>query len=388
MNDKIPVAGGLKDFDLPQIFFYLNREKKTGILSLESGGVKKEIYLDRGGVVFASSNQEEDRLGEHLIKGNKLTVKQRDESLERSRQTHSHYGKVLLDLGYLLPKHLYLELKNQISDIICSLFIWEKGSFSFEEKSLPHEIIGLSMNLDHLVKEGLKRRERWRMEDKEAFADEINGIFEQIKSLSYYEILGIGMDVSSSDIKSSYMNMVQRYHPDKHMYLSEPELGRKLTIIFSYINKAYQTLSKKSEKARYDAFILGVMSKGGNVKGEAAKVKQQFHIAIAEFNKGNFWQAADILKWAVKKDPENDAYWAHFSLALYKIPRKQKEAEEAILRAIQLKPHKAEYYVHLGMIYHKADSLLRAAKQFRKALEWDPSNERALRELKKLDFDK
>jgi tetratricopeptide (TPR) repeat protein len=85
-----------------------------------------------------------------------------------------------------------------------------------------------------------------------------------------------------------------------------------------------------------------------------------------------------------EKRPENAAYWAHLSFALSKIPRKKKEAETALKKAIELEPHNADYRVYLGIIYLKAGLKVRAAKCFTAALEWDPTNERAQDELEKL----
>jgi tetratricopeptide (TPR) repeat protein len=69
---------------------------------------------------------------------------------------------------------------------------------------------------------------------------------------------------------------------------------------------------------------------------------------------------------------------------LSKIPRKKKEAEKALKKAIELEPHNADYRVYLGIIYLKAGLNIRAAKCFTAALEWDPTNERAQSELEKL----
>jgi hypothetical protein len=235
MSNNIPSSGSFKNYNLQQILLNLSKKKKTGILDFEDGPVEKCIYLEKGDVVFAESNQMDDRLGERLVRTHRITPEQRDESLERSRKEQKLHGETLLELGYLLPKNLYLELKNQISQIVYSLFSWDEGNFIFQEKSSFSEIIGLRMNTEHLVQEGSKKREENKADKEELFSQEIADLHKDIDKLSYYEILGLFMDASFPEIKKAYMDMVQRFHPDRHRYLYDHTLEKKLTRVFSYM---------------------------------------------------------------------------------------------------------------------------------------------------------
>jgi tetratricopeptide (TPR) repeat protein len=387
MSNETPSSGSLKNFNLQQIFLNLNNKEKTGILTFEDGNVEKRIYIEKGDVVFAESSQMYDRLGERLVKTHRITSEQRDESLERSRKEQKLQGKALLDLGYLLPQDLFIELKNQISEIIYSLFSWDEGNFIFQEKSSFSDIIGVRIDIERLVQEGSKRRDKNKMEEEESFSQEITDIHKQIAKLSYYEILGLLMDASFPEIKKAYMHMVQKFHPDRHLSLSDHTMEKKLTQIFSYINEAYQILSNKTERAKYDSTLLkGTFRKVKSKDSEI--VDRQFHLGIAEYNKGNYWGASESFQWVIEKRSDNASYWAHLSFALSRIPRKMKNAESAIKKAIDLEPHNADYRVYLGLIYLKAGLKKRAVKQFSAALEWDPTNERAQDELEKLQAKK
>ncbi|TNF55327.1 tetratricopeptide repeat protein, partial [bacterium] len=255
--------------------------------------------------------------------------------------------------------------------------------FAFQEKSSFADIIGLRINTEHLVQEGSEIREKDKADKEELFSQEIANLHKNIDTLSYYEILGLFMDASFPEIKKAYMDMVQRFHPDRHRSLSDHTLEKRLTQIFSYINEAYQVLSNKSERARYDSTLLKGTFKKVQSK-ESETVSHQFHIGIAEYNKGNYWGASESFQWVTEKRPENAAYWAHLSFALSKIPRKMKEAEKALKKAIELEPHNADYRVYLGIIYLRAGLKIRAAKCFTAALEWDPTNERAQNELENI----
>ena len=67
-----------------------------------------------------------------------------------------------------------------------------------------------------------------------------------------------------------------------------------------------------------------------------------------------------------------------------KIPKKLKEAEEALLKAIELEPKNSDHYVTLGQFYIKGKMKIRAKKAFEQALRIDPINRQARKELESL----
>lgn len=68
------------------------------------------------------------------------------------------------------------------------------------------------------------------------------------KEETFYEILGLQPNASTSEIRSAFKSLSQMYHPDKVDNLSQmdaPDIYRK-------IKKAYDTLSDPTRKAIYD----------------------------------------------------------------------------------------------------------------------------------------
>lgn len=149
----------LKKFNFPEILVHLHRNRKTGTLTVGiPTGVSKKVYLDKGSAVFASSTDEDDRLGEMLIKLGKITFEQYDRSVELLKQTGKRQGAILVELGFLTPKDLVLGVKSQVREIIYSLFNIEDAEYEFEEGELPtREVITLQMSMGNLIYEGMKR---------------------------------------------------------------------------------------------------------------------------------------------------------------------------------------------------------------------------------------
>jgi len=383
MKNEVPVRGSLKHYSFSQILTYLNRQQKTGVLTVENKDIKKNIFVKNGSVIFASSNQNEDRLGEMLIRAGKITPEQYDKSVELLQQTGKRQGAILVELGYLTPKDLFREVKRQIKEIILSLFLWEEGTFSFEETPPSTEVITLNMSMKSLISEGISRKEREKKEEENIFMQKVTELYENIERLNYYDILEVDMKDSFSEIKKAYLKMAREYHPDKHHDLPDVSMKEKLTALFTFLNKAYDTLSDEMRRKEYDAGLLRKAEKK-EPDNDMIKAEEQFRRGVDEIKKGNFWGAVDFLRWAIKINPQKSIYWAHLSLALSKMPRRSKDAEEAIVKAIELEPYNANYYIHLGMIYLQAGMKKRAVHQFETALNWDPTNKKAQKELERL----
>jgi molecular chaperone DnaJ len=64
----------------------------------------------------------------------------------------------------------------------------------------------------------------------------------------YYEVLGLKKDASEADIKKAYRNLAKEFHPDKN---PDNEAAKEL---FQEIQQAYENLSDKDKRARYDQF--------------------------------------------------------------------------------------------------------------------------------------
>jgi len=62
----------------------------------------------------------------------------------------------------------------------------------------------------------------------------------------YYKILGVERDASEAKIKSAYRKLARQYHPDVN---KSPDAVNK----FKDINEAYEVLSDKEKKSRYDS---------------------------------------------------------------------------------------------------------------------------------------
>jgi tetratricopeptide (TPR) repeat protein len=159
---ELPLKGTIKDHSLVRLLVHLNRNRKTGTISLSTPSFTKRIYLNAGDAIFASSTYEDDRLGEMLLKANKITVEQYDRSVELLKSAQKRLGAILVDLGYITPKDLFWGVKYQVKEIILSMFQLADADYDFSEGAIPRqEVITLRMSMGNLIYEGVRRIDDW-----------------------------------------------------------------------------------------------------------------------------------------------------------------------------------------------------------------------------------
>jgi len=113
-------------------------------------------------VVFASSNQMVDRLGECLLRAGVLSLDQLREA-ERCFEPPARFGKVLVERGFLTPRELWNGVKYQVEEIVRSLLLYRAGQVRFFEGDVqPDNVVRLALPTRRLVAEGVQRGEELR----------------------------------------------------------------------------------------------------------------------------------------------------------------------------------------------------------------------------------
>jgi hypothetical protein len=153
------LTADVRAFALADLLNLVHAQAKSGFLYFEHGECTKTVYLHRGEVVFATSNQRVDRLGECLVRTGAITQAQQREA-DASYRPPAPFGRFLVKLGFLSPRDLWDGVKGQVEEIVRSLFAFDLGTVLFWEGEVrPDNVVRLALSTRKLIGEGLGQRD-------------------------------------------------------------------------------------------------------------------------------------------------------------------------------------------------------------------------------------
>src|SRR5262245_26811519 len=96
---KRGLSGDLGTMPLKDLVSYLGNRRASGTLHLKRWPVQKQVWLQEGLVLSASSNQAREFLGQFLINMGHLTEDQFAKAYETQKETRVFLGKILVMIG-------------------------------------------------------------------------------------------------------------------------------------------------------------------------------------------------------------------------------------------------------------------------------------------------
>ena len=160
----------------------------------------------------------------------------------------------------------------------------------------------------------------------EAIGAEVAEFVAGIAERSHYAVLGVPVDVASSDLRAAYLRLIRKYHPDSYYKrVSETVLG-DLEIAYQAITTAFETLADGRRRDKYDIEIGNYADTADGSTADAkrkiaeldayksqnaANIKRArdlFEAACEDEARGDLKSARDKLRLASTFDPRNPAF--------------------------------------------------------------------------------
>lgn len=135
------LQGDFKGPFLTGIIKRLKAEKKTGLLRVTAGKEASKIIFEQGTVIYATSSEEETRLGYLLTNDDVISLEQLDGCLALAKEKNQFLGKILVDGGYLSLDTLKKYNAKQAEQILFRLLRWKKGKYKFRKADLNLDVI-------------------------------------------------------------------------------------------------------------------------------------------------------------------------------------------------------------------------------------------------------
>jgi hypothetical protein len=154
---NVTLRGNIESFPIPDIVTITNMNRKTGILCFIFNNATKALYFASGEIIYASSSLSHDRLGEVLKRMGRITESHLGQ-WQRETRGGTQLGKYLVGKGIIAPKELFNAVRQQVEDIIYSLFLYKTGYFIFFEGAVDTEgIPRIPTNTQNIMMEGIRR---------------------------------------------------------------------------------------------------------------------------------------------------------------------------------------------------------------------------------------
>ena len=128
------LVGNLEELGLGEILQLISLSRKTGVLSLHSRGREGSIVFKQGLVVKALSSTYRMSLGEVLIQKGVINqdILRKALALQQERGFSEYLGLILSKRFSVSHETIEVVVREQIEQVVLSLFAWIEGTFDFE----------------------------------------------------------------------------------------------------------------------------------------------------------------------------------------------------------------------------------------------------------------
>lgn len=209
-----------------------------------------------------------------------------------------------------------------------------------------------------------------------------------ITSQNYFEMLGVPQDAPVEVIQKTFITLAKVWHPDR-LPGALADVKDACSKVFSHLTEAHATLTDAPRRAEY----MTLLKDGGATPDEQAQV-QAILEAATDFQKAEFHvkrndvqKAYELAKRAHELDPEQADYLA--LMAWLEAQRSENLGREKTLekvgvleRALKQNPNCERAYFYRAMLYKRIEEPKKAYQDFKKAMELNPRNLDAAREVR------
>ncbi len=207
----------------------------------------------------------------------------------------------------------------------------------------------------------------------------------------YFAVLEIHWDASESEYRKAWFRQAQQWHPDR--WQSESEAARALVDeLFASLNEAWSTLGDAGAREAYiNSVIHGIQSEEELAMEKVRAIlaaEDQFKAGLQRFHRGDLVGAHEYFKTAHEMVPEESEFQAYYGFTFFKTHwgRDNDRAQEGVTlikAAIDNHVKLDAGWVLLGKVFREVGKQKACVNAFKRALEMNPGNAEAERELKR-----
>ena len=160
-GEELTIKGDLDTSSVPELLWSLLASRETGILTFRRDDLRKTVYIREGKVVYGTSSDPDERLGENLLLRGKITARQYLQASNMIRPER-RLGTILVEIEALEPEELMPAVEQHVRDILMDLVCWNRGDYELVMKDVDlSDIEALNISTENLILEGIRRCRSW-----------------------------------------------------------------------------------------------------------------------------------------------------------------------------------------------------------------------------------
>lgn len=149
-------SGDLCDLSLPFILSTYYKEKKSGILNIESD-YNMKVYFIQGYIVYLEGNNKEYALAEILVDKCRISKEDQESAVSFAHETGIKIGEALIKMGKISPHELSDMLETQIKEKLLAGLVISTGKYYYiDTQDLNLEVI-YNINPIQVIYDAVKR---------------------------------------------------------------------------------------------------------------------------------------------------------------------------------------------------------------------------------------
>ncbi|HJL04594.1 MAG TPA: serine/threonine-protein kinase [Polyangiaceae bacterium LLY-WYZ-15_(1-7)] len=203
----------------------------SGLWLCSRGGVRKEVYVEKGQPQFVSSNLAGEMLGEMLVAQGVISRGELDMALAVLPRFDGRLGDTLVGLQLVEAVELFRHIAHQVREKLLELFQWEVGTAELY-RGVPAPPSGFPLDLDvwSILDEGLGRRLAAGLEDAR-FRSRLLDPLERVPQLpSYATVEALPEPVqdllAAAATPTSLAELAERFASD-----ADPQRGYRVSLL-------------------------------------------------------------------------------------------------------------------------------------------------------------
>jgi curved DNA-binding protein CbpA len=219
--------------------------------------------------------------------------------------------------------------------------------------------------------------------EKDPRMKEARALQKKMENQTYFEMFDLPDTATTEEIRVAFPKIAAKWHPDR---APAPEFQDVYIEIFALYNTASSTLLDPRQRAQYEESLHG----GGGTPAAQKKVAavldtvQDGHKAEIAFRRKDYAEAEKLLRRVIATNPDDTA--ALTMLAQYLLESNPQvnsdEVQQICAQIMQATEDNDRAIVMMGLALKAKSDLVRARKCFKRALEINPNNVEASRELR------